>query len=102
QIPADGLIVVASRATSVGAGTWHYEYAVYNMNADRNGGSFTVPLPPGIHVSSIGFHDVAYHDGDGNGSVNFSGADWIATQTDSELTWACESEAVNTNANALR
>jgi hypothetical protein len=102
QIPSDGLIIVGSHATLIAAGTWHYEYAVYNMNADRNVGSFSVPLPPGINVSAIGFHDVAYHDGDGNGSVNFSGTDWVTTQTATALTWACETEAVNTNANALR
>ena len=81
---------------------WHYEYAVYNMNADRCVGSFTVPLPPGVNVSAIGFHDVAYHDGDGNGLLNFSGTDWVPTQTSTSLIWVCETQATNNNANALR
>ncbi|MBK7877945.1 MAG: hypothetical protein IPJ77_19885 [Planctomycetes bacterium] len=102
QIPGDGLCIVGSKATHLGGGTWHYEYAVYNMNADRNVGSFTVPVPIGVNVTNIGFHDIAYHDGDGNGSVTFSGADWIGTLGAGSITWACAAQAVDANANAIR
>ncbi|MBK7874183.1 MAG: hypothetical protein IPJ77_00245 [Planctomycetes bacterium] len=102
QVPGDGLLVIASQATALGGGQWHYEYAVYNMNADRNVGSFSVPIPAGATVSNIGFHDVPYHDGDGIGSVDFSGADWSGTLAGGTLTWACVAENVDPNANALR
>ncbi|MBI5361704.1 MAG: hypothetical protein HZA53_00905 [Planctomycetes bacterium] len=102
QIANDGLLVTGAKATSLGGGQWHYEYGVYNMNADRNVGSFSVPIPAGVTVSNIGFHDVFYHDGDGNGSATFSGTDWAGSVAGGAITWACETQAVNNNANAIR
>jgi hypothetical protein len=102
QIPGDGLLVVGSRATSLGGGMHRYEYAVYNMNADRNVGAFSVPVPAGVTVANVGFHDVAYHDGDGPGDVNFSGLDWVGAHAGGAITWACEPEAANASANAIR
>jgi hypothetical protein len=102
QVAGDGLIVLGTRATDIGGGLWRYEYAVYNMNADRNVGSFSVPIGAGVSLSNIGFHDVAYHDGDGSGNVNESGVDWTPTQAGGSITWACETQAQNANANAIR
>ena len=102
QVPGDGLVVLGNRATDNGDGTWHYEYAVYNMNADRNIGYVALPLTPGVTVTNIGFHDVSYHDGDGPGNVNFTGTDWPSSMTSGVLTWACEIEGQNPSANAIR
>ncbi len=102
QVTGDGLVLVGSKATSLGGGQWHYEYAVQNMNSDRNVGSFSVPVPAGATVTNIGFHDVNYHSGDGNGYVTFSGTDWVGTLSGGAITWACETQAVNNNANAIR
>ena len=102
QIPGDGLVVLGTRATDLGGGQWHYEYAVYNMNADRNVGTFSIPLAPGVTVSNVAFHDVRYHDNDGNGNVTFSGTDWSVSQTSGAITWSTETQAANNNANAIR
>ena len=102
QVSAGGKVLVASKATNLGGGQWHYEYAVYNMNSNRNIGSFSVPIPAGTVVSNIGFHDVAYHSGDGVGSVNHSGLDWPGAVSGGAITWACETQAANANANAIR
>jgi hypothetical protein len=102
HVPNDGLFVVGSHATNLGGGTWHYEYAVLNMNSERNGGSFTVPLPLGASITNVGFHDVSYHDGDGPGNINFSGLDWTPTVGSSSITWATETVAQNPSANAIR
>ena len=102
QIGGDGLLVVGSKATDLGGGTWHYEYAVYNMNADRNVGTFAVPLPQGVTVTNVGFHDPSYHDGDGNGNVTFSGVDWVGSVQPGRITWACTPQAFDNNANAIR
>ncbi|MBK7876278.1 MAG: hypothetical protein IPJ77_11055 [Planctomycetes bacterium] len=102
QIPGDGLLVVGSKATDLGGGTWHYEYAVYNMNADRNVGSFAVPLPQAATVTNVGFHDIAYHDGDGNGNATFNGTDWVGNVQPGRVTWACTPQAFDNNANAIR
>jgi hypothetical protein len=102
QVPNDGLLVLGTRATDLGGGTWRYEYAVYNMNADRNVGYVAVPITPGVTITNVGFHDVGYHDGDGPGNVNFTGTDWPSSQTSGVLTWACEIEGQNASANAIR
>jgi hypothetical protein len=89
QVPSDGLYIVGAKATDLGGGTWHYEYAVHNLNAHRSANSFSVPIPAGTTVTNIGFHDVDYHSGSpqdrddwnatvGGGSVTWSTLDWSA------------------------
>jgi hypothetical protein len=102
QIPNDGLLIVGSKGTNLLNGTWRYEFAVFNLNSDRNVGSFSVPVPAGVEVTNIGFHDVDYHDGDGNGSVTFNGTDWAGVRNAGSVSWACETQIVNNNANAIR
>lgn len=36
---------VARKATDLGNGTWHYEYAVRNHNSERSGRALTVTFP---------------------------------------------------------
>jgi len=102
QVPGDGLVILGSRSTDLGGGQWRYEFAVYNMNADRNVGSVSVPVPAGVAVSNIGFHDVDYHDGDGPGNVSFAPTDWVGSLAGGAVTWACETQAQNASANAIR
>jgi hypothetical protein len=102
QIPNEGLFIVSSRATDLGGGTWHYEYAVYNMNSDLSCGTFSVPVPDSATVSNIEFHDVDYTDGDGFGNVNISGTDWVKTRANNTLSWSTQTFAANANGNALR
>lgn len=102
DVPNEGHYIVCSDATDIGGGWWHYEYVVHNMNSDRSSGSFSVPISPGTCVQNIGFHDVAYRDGDGIGNVNQSGTDWTATVGSNAITWATETFAQNQNANAIR
>lgn len=102
QVAGDGLIFVGSHATSLGGGQYHYEFAVHNMNADRGAGSFSVPVPPGANLTNIGFHDYTYRNGDGNGDVSQTATDWPATIGPGVVTWACETQAQNQNANAIR
>jgi hypothetical protein len=102
QIPGDGLIIVGSHATSLGGGVWHYEYAVHNMNSDRAIGSFSVPIPSGASITNVGFHDITYRNGDGLGGVNQTSTDWPASVGAGAILWACETQGVNPNANAIR
>ena len=92
-----GFFWVAGQATYLGGCTWHYEYAVQNMNSHQSGATFRVDLPEGVTITNIGFHDVDYHSGE-----PFSGADWPATVSAGAITWATQPFAVNVNANALR
>ena len=95
--PGDGRFVVGSHATDNGDGTWHYEYAVFNMTSERCAGSFSVPIAAGVTLSNIDFHDVDYHSGE-----PFDGTDWIGTFGGASVDWSTEDFAVNANANAIR
>ncbi len=98
----EGKYIVCSRAYNLGNGTWQYEYAVFNQNSNRSAGSFDVPVPAGVNVTNIGFHDVAYRNGDGEGNVSRSGTDWATDTSGGKVGWATEPYAVNANANAIR
>ncbi len=97
QIPNEGLLILAARATYLGNGVYHYEYALHNLNSDRAVGAFNVPIPDGIAPGNFGFHDVSYHSGE-----PFDGTDWAAAVVGTQLTWSTVSYDVNPDANALR
>ncbi|MBL9140831.1 MAG: hypothetical protein JNK53_03090 [Phycisphaerae bacterium] len=94
---ADGLIVVGQRVTARGAGLWHYEYAIFNMNSDAGVGSVSVPVPAGVTVTAQQFRDVHAHSGE-----PYATADWAMQVAAGQATWATEPFADNPNANALR
>ena len=97
DIPDDGRVILASRVTDNGDGTWHYEYAVHNTNSDRSIGTFSVPADSGVTVSNLEFHDVDYHSGEPYGLT-----DWTPTVDGTFVSWACDPYATDTNANAIR
>ncbi len=101
-VPDDGLFILGHRVTDNGNGTWHYEYALYNMNSHEGARQFSVPVGPGTVVSNIGFHDVDYHSGDGEGGTNVDGTDWPAETIGNLLTWSTDDYADDPRANALR
>jgi hypothetical protein len=95
--------VVGGQVAPNADGTFTYEYAVYNLNSDRSGGSFTVPLPAGASVSNIGFHGVFSHSGEPFENTATHPADWRAAVGNGAITWTPEHTfAQNVNANALR
>lgn len=106
HVPEDdgfpALIIVAAKATDLGNGFWHYEYAINNLNSDRSIGSFSVPCSIYSTVHNVGFHDVAYRGGDGGGGVNYDGTDWPGSFAGGAVTWATTPFAVNDNANSIR
>jgi len=97
QVPGEGLFVAAAKAIELPDSFYRYEYAVFNMNSDRSGGSFSVPLPDGAAVRNPGFHDARYHSGE-----PYDGTDWPATVENGRIFWESEPYATNENANALR
>ena len=46
-VPGDGTFHISSKATDLQDGFWSYEYAAYNLNSHRSGGSFRIELYPG-------------------------------------------------------
>jgi len=102
QIPGDGRLILCWRVTPLAGSMWRYEYALYNMNSDRDVGSFALPLPTGMPLANVEFHVPRYHSGDGPGDVDFSHADWQLTTIFGTVAWTTETEAQNPSANALR
>ena len=98
DVPSEGRFIVGSKAKDNGNGTWRYEYAVYNFNSDRAGGSFSVPVPKSAIVSNVGFKDVNYHSGE-----PYTNTDWIASNAGGSVKWdSPQTFDANPNSNALR
>lgn len=108
SLPGPGIVCrfwVAAKATDNGDGTWHYEYAVYNLNSDRAGGGFIVPVPHGVTVSNIGFHGVFSHSGEPYPNTATNPANWIGSASDNSVRWVTAESYLppnGDNANALR
>jgi hypothetical protein len=101
-IPGEGRLIVASRASSIGSGLTHYEYAVSNVDSTRGVGSFAVPIPAGVQLIDVGFHSVLYRDGDGPAGTNISSTPWSWTIAGGQITWTTETLAQNAAANSIR
>ena len=97
QVPGEGFLILAAKASGLENGMWRYEYALQNVNSDRGVRSFAIPLPHDARVDNIGFHDVQYHSGD-----PFDPADWPAIVTGVSISWSTSSFQVDPDANALR
>jgi hypothetical protein len=67
------------------------------MNSNRSAQSFSIPVPAGVVITNVGFHDVSYHSGE-----LYSSADWTGGALDGDITWSTQTYAQNVNANALR
>lgn len=98
----NGLVIMDAKATNLGGGVYHYEFAVNNLNSDRSVAVFTVPVSPYATVTNIGFHDVAYRGPDGVGGVTYDGTDWPGAFSSGQVSWATTPFAMNNNANAIR
>jgi hypothetical protein len=97
------LVILGAKATDLGGGSWHYEYAIQNLNSDRSIASFSIPVNGYVTATNIGFHDVDYNNGDGLGNVTTDGTDWAGVQSATSVSWTtAQPFAVNNNGNAIR
>jgi hypothetical protein len=97
DVPNDGRVYLARKATAIGGGTWHYEIAIQNLNSDRAVGGILIYLPTGAGATNLGFHDVDYHSGE-----VYDGTPWTGTITATGVLWQTVDYATDPNANALR
>lgn len=97
DVPGDRRFLVGYRVIKQDTGLWRYEYAVLNLNSFRSCGSLSVPIPAGVSVANVGFHDIDAHS-----SPVLDTTDWAATVEAGELIWSTEAFTVDPNANALR
>jgi len=102
-VAGDGTFMLANNVTDLGNGEFAYEYALYNRDSHRSAGAIQIPLGLNVTPSATGFHDVHYHDGDGEPfGATYSGLDWAMTTPAGFIQWSTESYATNIGANALR
>ncbi|MHC4989413.1 MAG: hypothetical protein ACYTGC_00390, partial [Planctomycetota bacterium] len=92
----DGRAHVAAKATEVGDGLWHYEYAVFNQDMDRGIGAVTIAIPTSAGISGIGFSAVLSHD------EPYDNVPWTAERTETGLTWSTVPFDVDPMSNPLR
>jgi hypothetical protein len=99
DIPGEGRFHYATKVTDLGNGNWRYDYAIFNLNSDRSGGSLRVPVPAGAAISDIGFHAPFYHSGE-----IYSNAPWtVSCLGTGEICWSSpQTFQQNANTNALR
>ncbi len=98
DVPDEGRFHYACKVRDLGNGRWLYDYAVFNLNSDRSGGSFSVPVPAGVTITGVGFNDVRYHSGE-----PYDNTDWTSTVGGGSVTWSSpQTFAQNANSNALR
>ncbi len=74
----EGRLQLAVSTTDLGGGLYHYEFALMNVDFDRQIDSFAVPLKPGLTVSNVSFADA-------DGEV---ANDWTASSGTHSITWA--------------
>ena len=97
DVAGDGRFILGYYVRSNGNGTWRYEYAIQNINSDRSGGRFSVPIGSGATITNVGFRDVNYHSGE-----PFDSTDWSASVSGGSVTWQGGVHSTNPNGNALR
>lgn len=98
DVPSEGRFWYAYKVTGLGGGQYRYDYAVYNLNSDRSGGSFSIGIPTATTISNVGFNAPFYHSGE-----PYSNAAWTTTVSNCAVTWSTpEAYSTNQNSSALR
>ncbi|MCA9280790.1 MAG: hypothetical protein H6812_04220 [Phycisphaeraceae bacterium] len=85
----DGRCILAYKVTDNGNGTWHYEYAIMNVDMDRQIDEFIIPVPAGVNITNIGFHAPAHTEPRAyvNGPV-IDNAQWNGVVSGGEIRWS--------------
>lgn len=92
QASPDGRAMILSKVFDLGNGTYRYEYAVFNIDMDRQISTVTVPVPEGVTVSDIGWSGVAHHDEPLN-SIGGKAVDnqaWNSVRNTNDVTWSTD------------
>jgi hypothetical protein len=90
----DGRCILAVKVTDLGNNKWHYEYALLNIDMDRQVGSFTIPIQPGTNVTNVEFYAPFHHDEQWNvdpdrpDAVEIDNAPWTSTVTADSVSWS--------------
>lgn len=101
DVPDEGHFVAAGKVRDLsgnGTGPWRYDYAVFNLNSHRSGGSLEINVPATAIVTDLGFSSPEYHSGE-----IYSNTPWTAAKQGGKVRFASPQDfATNANTNALR
>lgn len=98
DVPGEGRFHAASKVTELGGGRFLYDFAIFNLNSDRAGGSFTLHMAPNVLAEHAGFHAPAYHSDE-----VYDNTAWEITIAPGSVTWSsAQTHAENPDAGALR
>lgn len=86
----DGSVILAVHTKDLGGSIYHYEYALFNFDSDRQIRSLTLPVG-GALITNIGFHDA---DSDPTN-------DWQVTLENGTIRWETDTYANDPSAHAL-
>jgi len=105
----DGRALASYQVTDLGNGQWQYEYLIYNIDMDRQIGSFSIPVPEGVNVTGIGFSAPLHHNESRNGQPagsagvkNIDNSPWVGTRNSADVTWSTVPFASVNPSNPLR
>jgi hypothetical protein len=86
----DGRCLLAVKTKDLGGGWYEYEYALYNVDMDRQVGSFTLPLTPGTNIRNEGTRQPRHHDEPFNeiDGVSIDNSPWTAEVGEGFITWS--------------
>ena len=94
-VSPDGRCILAYKVTDSGNGSWHYEYALQNIDMDRQVDEFSVPIPAGVNVTNIGFHAPAHTETKAYpGGPAIDNAQWNGVVSGGAITWSTTSNPV--------
>lgn len=80
-VTADGHLKLAVRTINLGGGLHRYEYALMNLDYDRQVRAFEVPVAAGISVTNLSFGDIDSEQDN----------DWFAQRTSTAVVWTARS-----------
>ncbi|MBI1850576.1 MAG: hypothetical protein HYR85_09560 [Planctomycetes bacterium] len=92
----DGRCVLAARITDNGDGTWHYSYAIANVDMDRQVEAFNLPVAADTAITNATFQAVE------SIAEGFSNLPWTFTRSADSVRWSTDPFATNPNANPIR
>jgi hypothetical protein len=91
----DGRCILSAKATDLGNGRWHYEYALYNHDMDRGVRGFSVRVDDAA-ITNVGFHAPFSHD------EAFHNNPWEGGVADGLLWWTTDAYNVLNHSNPVR
>ncbi len=87
-VSPDGRSILSHKVSQNLDGTWHYEYALLNIDMDRQVDSFSVPIPEGVTVTNIDFHAPAHTETNAwVGGPSIDNEQWQGVVSGGAITW---------------